>query len=47
VINLLGSITLGLIPGVSVAYSAFDNFKDFALKDWKPNYYLNDIRNTD
>jgi len=42
-INTATSIGLGFIPIVGGAYTVFDNFKDYILKDWKPNCFINKL----
>lgn len=44
-INVITSTILGSIPLLGPAYTLFDNFKDYLVDDWKPNYFIDEIRN--
>lgn len=44
-INIIVGFLLSTTPIIGGLYSVFDNYKDLALNDWKPNFFINDIRN--
>jgi len=48
ILNTVVPTLVGLIPGagfvIGAVYSAFDNFKDMFLHDWKPHFFIDELK---